>query len=513
MTTSHDPDQWLDLQALENETAQLLQTVRGTKRKHAGGKENNQSETINNGTTKTTAKRNSSAKKKAVSNGDTMNRKTALMEVTQSLDGGLMNRTRNLYSGGGGSGTSKVSSNRITVEVLDDAGEDLTPRNMADIKREQLQKSLNATFTAKFQEAAEKESSIRSVQFHTEKTRILKRDDTFIPAPSANVHDVNREKSRLEQLEESARQRNRQSQSEAETRQEFLQQDWSAVKIQRLFRGIIGRQRCQLVKRLKDLDDTGTDWIEVRDRESGDTWFYNKKTGVSQWEKPAEMAGKLSRNAQLKHLAVPTAFGTAAGTNTLLYTVMYLFVHSLAQLLLHSRLQPHIHPSQHSLLARLLVHTLPCTLSYSFSPLHPPLPHNLSHTHFYSILLYSFTYLVLFTHQHQTGGMGMGVAVHERARAASASVTRGVNTAPTTLPSLAVQSLPPHTPTSVPFRITHHPLSSILIKYRLDSSNEPNSLSTYPNDILYISQTTANIPSQNPSISTLTTSSSHNLLP
>ena len=323
--TSHDPDQWLDLQALENETAQLLQTVRGTKRKHAGGKENNQSETVNNGTTKTTSKRSiNSAKKKTVSNnGDTMNRKTVLMELSQSVDGGL-NRTRNLYSasGGGGSGTSKVAANRVTVEVLDDAGEDLTPRDLADVKREQLRNSLNATFTAKFQQAAEQESSIRNVLFNTEKTRILKRDDTFIPAPSVNVNDVNREKSRLEQLEESARQRSRRSQSEAETRQEFLQQDVSAVKIQRLFRGIIGRQRCQLVKRLKDLDDTGTDWIEVRDRESGDTWFYNKKTGVSQWEKPAEMAGKLSRNSQLKRLAATTAFG-AAGTHPLIHPLIH----------------------------------------------------------------------------------------------------------------------------------------------------------------------------------------------
>ena len=260
--TSHDPDQWLDLQALENETAQLLQTVRGTKRKHAGGKENNQSETVNHGATKTTTTKRSinSAKKKTVSNGDTMNRKTVLMELSQSMDG-EMNRTRNLYSasgGGGGGGTSRVASNRVTVEVLDDAGEDLTPRDLADVKREQLRNSLNATFTAKFQQAAEKESSIRNVQFHTEKTRILKQDDTFIPAPSVNVHDVNREKSRLEQLEESARQRSRRSQSEAETRQEFLQQDLSVVKIQRLFRGTIGRQRCQLVKRLKDLDDTGS---------------------------------------------------------------------------------------------------------------------------------------------------------------------------------------------------------------------------------------------------------------
>ena len=30
-------------------------------------------------------------------------------------------------------------------------------------------------------------------------------------------------------------------------------------------------------------------WIEVNDPATGDVWFYNKESGLSQWEKPAAM--------------------------------------------------------------------------------------------------------------------------------------------------------------------------------------------------------------------------------
>jgi hypothetical protein len=32
-----------------------------------------------------------------------------------------------------------------------------------------------------------------------------------------------------------------------------------------------------------------SDWQAVVDESSGDTYYYNAKTGVSQWDKPADM--------------------------------------------------------------------------------------------------------------------------------------------------------------------------------------------------------------------------------
>ena len=325
-------DPWLDLTALEHETAQLLQTVRGQKPpKNQGGKENNQLEKSSSGSIKKlgSKKRSSQdddagtptkpkANKKRVlrktieTGGDIFTRKTALLELTMSLDGGF-DKTRNLYSaGGGGTGTStRPMNNRVTVEVLDDAGQDATPRGDTDTKRDKLRQELEATEVARFNKIKAEEDSIRSVQFQQERKRVTRADDTFVPAPTVSVHDVNRERSRLEKLEESARAKHHRLRNEVEERREYVQQDLAAVKVQALFRGAIGRQKHSLMKRLRDLEDTGTDWIEVRDRESGDMWFYNKKTGVSQWDRPADMQGQLSKNNQLKKLP-PSAPSTAA---------------------------------------------------------------------------------------------------------------------------------------------------------------------------------------------------------
>ena len=52
----------------------------------------------------------------------------------------------------------------------------------------------------------------------------------------------------------------------------------------------------------------------MRDRESGDTWFYNKRTGVSQWEKPDELDGQLSKSANVKRLPPFSSAAARLGT-------------------------------------------------------------------------------------------------------------------------------------------------------------------------------------------------------
>lgn len=250
-----------------------------------------------------------------------MNRNTALMSLSQSVDSGLLDldRTRNLYSGGGpgNARNGADSSYRLTVEVLDDAGQDLTPRDDAELKREKVRSNLLAAEAAQVRQIRSSEQSFRTYQFTSEQTRVAKRDDTFVPAPNVKISDVTRERSRLDGLEESARQLAHRYQQEAESRREFVQQDVAASKVQALFRGAIGRQKYQLVKRLKDLDESGTDWIEVRDRQSGDAWFYNKKTGVSQWNRPDEMDGQVSSSGSVKRLpfSSPSSSTRRAGSS------------------------------------------------------------------------------------------------------------------------------------------------------------------------------------------------------
>ena len=307
-------DPWIDIDALESETQHLLTLVSPSQKKGSrqqqqrddGNKKRGQKRLKDEVSTPTPTKLRASKKRSTRS----PMQNTALLAMSPSTmdgtvgGGGAMDKTRNLYSAGSAvrSGSGSTGGNRVTVEVLDDAGEDLTPRDDADLKREKLRNQLFAAEQEQFRQLRSSEEPYRTFQFAQEKTRVAKRDDTFVPAPTVRISDVNKERARLDQLEESARRKAQSAQAEAETRREFLQHDVSASKIQALFRGSIGRQKMHLVRRLQDIDEGGVDWIEVRDRESGDTWFYNKRTGVSQWERPDEMDGQLAKGSSLKRL-------------------------------------------------------------------------------------------------------------------------------------------------------------------------------------------------------------------
>jgi len=316
-------DPWIDIDALESETQHLLTLVSPNQKKGSSRNFQHQ-QPRDDGAASAAARQPRRGQKRPKDEASTPTptklraskkrttrtpmQSTALLALSPSTmdgtvggGGGGMDQTRNLYSAVR-SGLGSGGGNRVTVEVLDDAGEDATPRDDADLKREKLRNQLFAAEQEQFRQLRSSEEGYRTYQFTQEKTRVAKRDDTFVPAPTVRISDVNKERARLDHLEESARRKAQHAQTEAETRREFLQQDVSASKIQALFRGSIGRQKAQLVRRLHDIDEGGVDWVEVRDRESGDTWFYNKRTGVSQWERPDEMDGQLAKGSTLKRL-------------------------------------------------------------------------------------------------------------------------------------------------------------------------------------------------------------------
>ena len=245
MDQAQDP--WVDIAALENETAQLLQFVspqknggRNQKRDGRGSQDANASK--RGADTKKRPKADDSAtptkrplkKGRGVGGGagDTPNRATALMALSQSMDSGL-DRTKSLYNAGGGSSATATptrsamgssGSSRVTVEVLDDAGQDATPRDDVELKREKLRDQLLAAEAEQVRLTKAAEAGYRTSQFPQEKTRVARQDDTFVPAPTVRIGDVNREKSRLDRLEESARAKARTFRNEADSRREFLQQ-------------------------------------------------------------------------------------------------------------------------------------------------------------------------------------------------------------------------------------------------------------------------------------------------
>lgn len=140
------------------------------------------------------------------------------------------------------------------------------------------------------------------MNFTKEKNRVLKNDDTFVPAPGVSVQDVHAERDRLSRLEESARRKQMELDKDKSDRREYLEKDKSATVVQAAFRASLGRQKFNLTKHLRDM--TSGEWVEVRDKQSGDVWYYNTINGSSQWEKPDSLKDKISADDKVKKLPV-----------------------------------------------------------------------------------------------------------------------------------------------------------------------------------------------------------------
>ena len=60
--------------------------------------------------------------------------------------------------------------------------------------------------------------------------------------------------------------------------------------MQALFRGGIGRRRVALLHERTALEaKIREDWVEVRDEETGDVWYFNQSSGESQWDMPESL--------------------------------------------------------------------------------------------------------------------------------------------------------------------------------------------------------------------------------
>ena len=90
---------------------------------------------------------------------------------------------------------------------------------------------------------------------------------------------------------------------EKQDRQEWLGDDRAASSLQRVFRGHIGRRKARVVQEIKEQEEQiKADWIEVRDQETGDVWYFNQSTHESQWEMPAALASILPSSQRLAKL-------------------------------------------------------------------------------------------------------------------------------------------------------------------------------------------------------------------
>lgn len=205
--------------------------------------------------------------------------------LSQSADVPSLRRTAELFN---------PSASRVTVEVLDDASPDHTPREgyvslgKSGTGEEGASKSQSIS---KGIQAIQTEAAVRDQVFDAERSRLSAEMDTFVPGPGVTTADVQKERDRLQNIENSARMKFYKVRKQATDRRAFLVQDNAATKVQKIIRGHFGRLKFAIEKKLTTMleENYSNDWLEVRDRETGDVWYYNQKTGESQWDRPDEL--------------------------------------------------------------------------------------------------------------------------------------------------------------------------------------------------------------------------------
>eukprot|EP01038_Epipyxis_sp_PR26KG_P004402 gene4402-6226_t len=261
----------MELEALQLETKLLLESIKKKSKP-----------------TKNTVVVKSNANPKAKSN-----KKRRQLETSIELS-----KTTQLYS----------LENRKTVEILDDASPDNTPRI-----DESKQKNSSNFQNKSVDETSE--NTYRKMLFNDEKSRVQSGTDTFVPNSQLSIKDVEVERKRLQKIEESAKRKNAHLANEVYSQKNYIQQDKAALKFQSLFRGHIGRQKYNLTQKLNDFiskssnnnnlnkkksKEDVSDWIEVKDGKTGDIWYYNKVTNISQWDKPSALSDSNGSPSKLK---------------------------------------------------------------------------------------------------------------------------------------------------------------------------------------------------------------------
>tara|TARA_A100001015_G_C15017864_1_gene726404 strand:+ start:913 stop:2751 length:1839 start_codon:yes stop_codon:yes gene_type:complete len=275
---------WNELQALQKETENLLVTINGRPKKDGKKK----------GGALASATKQLQKIVKASKGKEKNGSSKQQMAVSKSLDLSL-EKTQKLYGA--------ATPARVTVEVFDDAPSDLTPRLAFN---DPSKKTAGAVHADKIREIYTAEEKFRNVDFNDERSRVHGREDVFVPGPGVTTDAVGKERERLQALEDSARKAASLHQTKIGERREFLDKDKAVLKFQAAFRGHIGRQKMSLTRRLKELAADGGEpmgeWIEVKDRETGDVWYYNTTTGESQWDKPVSMHDTMARAKILKQV-------------------------------------------------------------------------------------------------------------------------------------------------------------------------------------------------------------------
>ncbi|GMH73627.1 hypothetical protein TL16_g06244 [Triparma laevis f. inornata] len=180
---------------------------------------------------------------------------------------------------------------RSTVEVMDDYDSNLKMYDSDDDYPTNHEETRAGR--EKVKALQEKEKSRKDLTFSSEESRVRLSVDAFKTGEDVTLEQLYAERDRLNRIQnidnyEVAKRS--EAEAEKEKRRNWLREDTTANSFQKIFRGYLGRRRAQI---LQEINRQGslvtTAWVEVRDQERGEVWFYNSISGESVWERPEEM--------------------------------------------------------------------------------------------------------------------------------------------------------------------------------------------------------------------------------
>ncbi len=189
---------------------------------------------------------------------------------------------------------------RETMEVLDTASNPSTARsNMNEDELDggdrgsSLGSAPSSSAGSLGHDNAASEVAARNLDFASEQQRVQEEMDTFVPRAGMRLEQLDAERVRLERLQRRAVEAHLDREELAagvDFRQAWLEGDKAAAKVQALFRGGLGRRRVALLHERAALEaKIREDWVEVRDEETADIWYFNQSSGESQWDMPESL--------------------------------------------------------------------------------------------------------------------------------------------------------------------------------------------------------------------------------
>ena len=298
-----------DLTSLQAETVRVLEefgtstTINNSTNNNSSGNNNNNSDRRHASRTEKDRRRKRRLRKKKKGSRKSItlsktNKAAASLQVVGDYD--KVDKFQDTFVDQAAAAPSHEQDSLVkTIEVFDNSEPIYSSDDENDyVDEEEVDKDKMRRRSVR--EVTEREDGRKNLVFGQEESRVRSSMDAFKVGSNVTLSMLQSERLRLDSIaaiNNLDATREKEHLKEVETRQKWLSDDVKVNEIQRVFRGWIGRRRCDIRRRINGFQDKVVEgWVEVRDQERGEVWYYNSITEESVWERPAGMGGMTSND-------------------------------------------------------------------------------------------------------------------------------------------------------------------------------------------------------------------------